>query len=91
MRTGNPPSSHRNVTTVIDAERCIGCGLCVAVCPKQTISMQDGKAIVSGTESLNCDHCAAACPTEAIQVAAVDPAPGKFHTFDADDRWQAKV
>jgi nitroreductase len=51
--------------------------------------MQDGKAIVSGTVSLNCDHCAAACPTEAIRVAAVDPAPGRFHTFDADDRWQA--
>lgn len=49
----------RTVTTVIDRERCIGCGECVRVCPSQTIALQDGKVAVTGTRSLGCGHCAA--------------------------------
>lgn len=89
MDSRNQPACNRSVTTQIDADRCIGCEACVIVCPKQTLSMQNGKAVVSGTESLNCDHCAAACPTDAIRVTAVDPAPGRFHTFSAASSWQA--
>ena len=58
----------RNVTTLIDADRCVGCGLCTVVCPMATLIIEGGKAIVRGTDSLNCDHCAAACPTEAIHL-----------------------
>ena len=80
-------SPSRSVTTTIYAELCIGCGQCVAVCPKETLTMEDGKAVVTGSESLNCGHCAAACPTDAIQVAALDPALAKFANFSADNRW----
>ncbi len=77
----------RTVTTVIDAERCTGCGLCVEICPAGTISLAGGKAAVTGERSLSCGHCAAVCPAEAITVGAIDPGAGRYATFAADPRW----
>ena len=77
----------RTVTTVIDRERCIGCGECVRVCPSQTIAMQDGKAAVTGARSLGCGHCAAVCPVEAVRVEVLDPHGYRFHSFDCRTDW----
>ncbi|MEW6332796.1 MAG: nitroreductase family protein [Thermodesulfobacteriota bacterium] len=77
----------RRVTTVIDAERCTGCGLCVKVCPSGTISLRAGRAVVSGDRSLGCGHCAAVCPADAVTVGALDPDFPAYATFDADNRW----
>lgn len=82
-----PADPDRRVTTTIDSERCIGCGQCLAVCPKATLSMVDGKAVVSGAESMNCGHCAAVCPAGAITVGALDPDLADYRTFRGDDRW----
>jgi nitroreductase/Fe-S-cluster-containing hydrogenase component 2 len=77
----------RTVTTVIDAEKCVGCGDCIAVCPHQTISLVDDKAVVTGTESLICDHCRAACASDAITVGGIDPSLSTFSRFDATNEW----
>jgi nitroreductase/NAD-dependent dihydropyrimidine dehydrogenase PreA subunit len=77
----------RAVTTVIDRERCIGCGECVRVCPSQTLEMQSGKAAVTGARSLACGHCAAVCPVEAVRVEALDPDSFRFHTFTCRTDW----
>jgi nitroreductase/Pyruvate/2-oxoacid:ferredoxin oxidoreductase delta subunit len=77
----------RNVTTVIDHERCNGCGLCVTVCPKDTISLQNGQAWITGTESLNCGHCAAVCPEGAIRVGSIDTDLSLYNTFSTSETW----
>jgi nitroreductase/Pyruvate/2-oxoacid:ferredoxin oxidoreductase delta subunit len=77
----------RTVTTVIDRERCIGCGECVRVCPSQTLAMQDGKAVVTGERSLGCGHCAAVCPVEAVRVEVIDPHSFRFHSFACRTDW----
>jgi nitroreductase/NAD-dependent dihydropyrimidine dehydrogenase PreA subunit len=77
----------KTVTTTIDEALCTGCGLCVEVCPKQTITMDGKKAVVTGDESLNCGHCMAVCPTGAINVGALDPALSAFNTFESREAW----
>jgi len=77
----------RTVTTRIDEELCTGCGLCVEVCPSDTITMQGKKAALTGTESLNCGHCAAVCPVGAVEVAGLNPALSTFRTFQSRDSW----
>ncbi|MBU0909765.1 MAG: 4Fe-4S binding protein, partial [Proteobacteria bacterium] len=72
------------VAARIDREKCIGCGLCVAVCPDRTLCLVDDKAVICGTECINCGHCQAVCVVGAVSVisAAMD-----FVTFREDLRW----
>jgi nitroreductase/Pyruvate/2-oxoacid:ferredoxin oxidoreductase delta subunit len=77
----------RQVTTVIDPQKCTGCGLCVKVCPSETISMQDDKARVTGDRSLQCGHCVAVCPVDAVRVDAIDAQSLSFNSFDLENHW----
>ena len=77
----------QKITTTIDRDLCTGCGLCVEICPMRTLSIQDGKAEVTGDQSLNCGHCEAICPVGAVTVGAIDETMSRFVNFRADDRW----
>ncbi|MEG6615209.1 nitroreductase family protein [Peptococcaceae bacterium 1198_IL3148] len=52
----------------IDAEKCIGCGLCVKDCFPQDIAIVDGKAQVKNVTCLKCGHCIAVCPQRAVSI-----------------------
>ena len=59
----------------IDTERCKGCGLCVAVCPKGSIVICDKSnkkgyfpARQANAECTGCALCALVCPDAAIEV-----------------------
>lgn len=49
-------------------DRCNGCGLCVAVCPREAIDLIGGKVAVDGTVCRECGACRRACPREALAL-----------------------
>ena len=48
--------------SVIDQSRCVGCGVCVATCPYQAITLdENGKAVVNAATCKGCGSCVPAC------------------------------
>ena len=62
----------RNVVTLqLDKEKCVGCGMCLVVCPHAVFCMNDGYAQITTRDAcMECGACATNCPTEAITVRA---------------------
>ena len=59
------------VTLQLSPQRCIGCGMCVNVCPHAVFEMDGKKArIVNRDDCMECGACAQNCPTMAIAVHA---------------------
>lgn len=50
-----------------DHEKCTGCGLCVNLCPSDTLIMEDKKVrMKQPVECMMCADCVAFCPEDAI-------------------------
>ena len=72
------PYQHR-----IDSERCKGCGLCVAVCPKQVLEISETvnsrgyfPAYQARPEDcVKCGLCCTMCPDVAITITECEDAP----------------
>jgi heterodisulfide reductase subunit A len=56
-----------SMTASIVEDKCMGCGLCVEVCPYGAIKIVEGKAQVEEVLCKGCGCCSAACPSSAIQ------------------------
>jgi len=63
-------------TVVFDVERCKGCGLCIAACPKKVLAFS-GQLNKSGynvahmahpEDCIGCAFCAITCPDIVIEV-----------------------
>lgn len=60
----------KNVATLeFNPGKCIGCGMCIDVCPHQVFQLESSKAqIVDRDRCMECGACAKNCPAEAITV-----------------------
>jgi len=60
----------KDVATLRLAEdKCVGCGMCLIVCPHEVLSRNDGKVSVANRDAcMECGACARNCPTGAVTV-----------------------
>lgn len=53
----------------IEAKKCIGCGICVEVCPNEALEIIDGcSVLVRRDDCESCGICAELCEQQAIMV-----------------------
>ena len=56
---------------IIDKEKCVGCGKCIADCVASNLELVDNKANVKGI-CLQCGHCVAICRSDAVTIPEYD-------------------
>ncbi len=59
-------------TIEVDAEKCVGCGECVDICPEDVYELQDEKSgAVNADECVGCESCIEVCEEGAITVTEI--------------------
>lgn len=60
----------KNVVTLrLFAEKCVGCGRCLEVCPRSVFFMKNEKAVIADRDScIECGACVKNCPFNALEV-----------------------
>jgi NAD-dependent dihydropyrimidine dehydrogenase PreA subunit len=60
----------KNVVTLkLDQEKCVGCGMCLVVCPHAVLRVTDGMVRIEDRDAcMECGACVQNCPTEAVSV-----------------------
>jgi Fe-S-cluster-containing hydrogenase component 2 len=56
------------MVAVVNKDDCVGCGLCVDVCPNGAIKMDDGMAVIDPDACIDCEACVTECPNSAISM-----------------------
>jgi Fe-S-cluster-containing hydrogenase component 2 len=51
----------------VNKKKCIGCGICVNICPVNAITIEDGVAHIDQEACIHCGKCHPVCPTDAIE------------------------
>ncbi len=56
-------------TLEVDRQRCVGCGMCIVVCPHRIFAFAaDGLEVQDANLCMECGACARNCPVKAITV-----------------------
>jgi NAD-dependent dihydropyrimidine dehydrogenase PreA subunit len=59
------------VTLELNVDKCVGCGMCITVCPHRVFQINNKKAeIIDKDACMECGACSRNCPVDAINVKA---------------------
>jgi len=60
----------KDVATLrLDQKECVGCGMCLLVCPHAVLSLANGKIEITNRDAcMECGACARNCPAKAVSV-----------------------
>ena len=64
---------HSPMVAKVNLNLCTGCGMCVAVCPYDALSLKDGTVEVNEVLCEGCGTCSATCLRAAIAVKNITP------------------
>jgi len=73
-------AQHCDVSPVVYADKCTGCGECEIVCPVGAIQIKNNKSALDSAKCIGCASCMAVCPTMAM-----------FVDIEAGDKVQEKM
>jgi Pyruvate/2-oxoacid:ferredoxin oxidoreductase delta subunit len=63
-----PAMSYSSYLANLTQEKCIGCGICVDICPIKAIELENEIGNIDKSKCLGCGLCSHHCPEEAIQL-----------------------
>ena len=75
-QNGTPMLASSGYVSRVDADWCVGCGICADACQFGALSVQDGTAIVDVAACMGCGVCVARC-TEGAVALTRDPSRGE--------------
>ena len=75
-RNGTPMLASSGYVSRVDADLCVGCGICADACQFGALSVEDDTAIVDVAACMGCGVCVAQC-TEGALTLTRDPSRGE--------------
>ena len=58
---------------VVDRDRCLYCGACVAACPPDAIYLRNGALTIDDQTCTDCERCVRMCPVGALTAQTLAP------------------
>jgi len=81
---------YKNYTVAVDADKCVACGACAAICSMGIIEVGEKAVLAHPEKCIGCAHCTAVCPTRAIhsvkRANAPEDQPAPVPTEDFGDK-----